>query len=354
MVISVTRSAVAVVSVLALSLWQARSAHAQPYPPPVPPYPYPYPIYQSGFGPGAVLQGTASVIDAQGNLMLQQEQARIEREKALQAKLETKRKTLDWENYEREHKWTYAQELERNEGLRIMRLLQNPREDEVLSGSAMNTLLPYLTQLAQKGTEGRPVYLDPYEMKKINVTASGSGANIGVLGTSPLAWPLALRGPEQKKVDETISKAVEATLNGTLDFSQYQQAVKGVDQIQLQAKDRWNAEQMDTGSYLDCKHFLESLKSGLAVLQRPDAAKYLGGGYSAQGNTVAELVTNMTRQGLRFAKALPGAEPAYFGLYNSMLAFAAAGENTTGFRVRFTPPVLKTSQYPVSSASGGR
>jgi hypothetical protein len=344
----IVRAGVSVISVLVLVLWQASSAHAQPYPPPYPPpspYPYPYPIYMSGYGPGSVLQGTASVMDAQGNLMLQQEQARIDREKALQAKLDTKRKTLDWENYEREHKWTYAQEQERNEGLRIMRLLQNPREDEILSGSAMNTLLPYLTQLAQKGTEGRPVYLDPYELKKISVVGAGSGANIGVLGTMPLAWPIALRGPEQKQVDESISKAVAATVAGTLDFNEYQQAVRGVDQLQQQAKERWNAEQMDTGSYLNSKHFLESLKSGLAVLQRPDAARLLGGGYSAQGNTVAELVTNMSGQGLRFAKAMPGAEPAYLGLYNSMLAFAAAGENATGFRVRFTPPVLKTSQY---------
>jgi hypothetical protein len=339
---------------LALSL--ASAVHAQttlpnPFPPTPPfPYPYPYPYWQSGFGPGAVLQGTASVIDAQGNLMMQQEQARIEREKATQAKLDTKRKTLDWENYEREHKWTYAQEQERNEGLRIMRLLQNPREDEVLSGSAMNTLLPYLTQLAQKGTQGRPVYLDPYELKKINVTGAGTGANAGVLGNMPLAWPIALRGPEQKKVDESISKAVAATMAGTLDFNEYQQAVKGVDQLQQSAKDKWNAEQMDTGSYLTSKHFLESLKNGLAVLQRPDAAKLLGGGISAQGNTVAELVNNMSSQGLRFVKALPGDESAYFGLYNSMLAFAAAGEGATGFRVRFTPPVLKTSSYPTTAS----
>jgi hypothetical protein len=318
-----------------LSLWHASAAHAQ----------YSYPIFQSGFGPGAVLQGTASVMNAQGNLMMQQEQARVAREQALQAKLDTKRKTLDWENYEREHRWTFAQEQQRNEGLRIMRLLQNAREDEVLSGSAMNTLLPFLTQLAQKGTEGRPVYLDPYELKRINVTGAGTGANIGVLGNSPLAWPIALRGPDQKKVDETISKAVEATLAGTLDFNQLQQAINGVDQLQRQARDRWNGEQMDTGSYLESKRFLASLRQGLAVLRRPDAAKFLGGGFAAQGSTVAELVKNMSSQGLRFARALPGSEFAYFGLFNSMLEFAAAGENTTGFRVRFAPPVLRTSQY---------
>jgi hypothetical protein len=317
--------------------WQAPRLQAQPYP-----YPYPY-FNQGGFGPGNVLQGTASVMDAQGNLMLQQEQARIDREKANQAKLDTKRKTLDWENYEREHKWTTAQEDQRIEGLRIMRLLQNPRDSEVLSGSAMNTLLPYLTQLAQQGIHGPPVTLDPYDLKKINVTGAGSDANVGVLGNGPLKWPIALRGPEQKEVDKTISKAVADTLAGTLDLAEYNNAVKGVDQLQKQAADQWNAEQMDSATYMDGKRFLESVRTGLKVLQQPDAAKYLGGGYAAQGNNVDELVTNMSRQGLRFAPALPGAEPAYFSLYNSMLAFASGGEAATGFRVRFTPPILKAS-----------
>jgi len=329
------------VSVTVLLAWRAPRLEAQAYP---------YPV-QTGFGPGNVLQGKASVMDAQGNLMLQQEQARIIREQANQAKLDTKKKTLDWQNYEREHTWTFTQNQERNETLRIQRLLQNPRESEVVSGSAMNTLLPYLAQLAQYGIQGAPVTLNPYELKQINVTGAGSGANIGVLGDpSKLQWPLALRGPEQKEVDKTIVKAVADTLAGTLDLAEYNKAVKGVDKLQKEATDKWNNEQLDSAMFLESKRFLDSLRKGLAVLVQPDAAKYLNGGYSAQGNTVPELVENMSKQGLRFAPALAGAEPAYFGLYNSFLAYAAGGEGVSGFRVRFTPPVLEASSKQLATA----
>jgi hypothetical protein len=307
------------------------------------PYPYPYPIYQSGFGPGAVLQGRAQVIDAQGNLMLQQEQARIEREKANQAKLDTKRKTLDWENYEREHTFTDVEKQARIQGLQIMQMLKTANDPLVLSGKAMNILLPYLTQVAEQGVHGPPVSLDPEQLKMINVTGKGSGANLGVLSAGKMDWPLALRGPQQQEVDKAISKAVSDTLAGTLTFQEYNAAAKGVAKLRQDAQTAWNAEQIDTAAYIESKRFLESLSNGLEVLKRPDAAKYLGGGFKATGNTVAELVVNMSRQGLSFAPALPGEEAAYYGVLNSMVAFAGAGESSGGFRVRLTPPILKAS-----------
>jgi hypothetical protein len=280
-------------------------------------------------------------MDAQGNLMLQQEQARITREQANQAKLDTKRKTLDWLNYEREHKWTYTQDQERIESLRIMRLLKNPREGEVLSGSAMNTLLPYLTQLAVKGIQGTPVYLNQDELKRINVTGAGTGLNLGLLGdVGHLKWPLALRGPQQKEMDKLLNKIVADTKTGDLTLAEYNKVVKGLDGLKEGASAMWRKEEIDSAMYLDSKRFLDSLRTGLAVLQQPDAAKILSGGFAATGATVGELVSNMSQQGLRFAPALPGSEPAYFGLFNAMVSFAAGGESQSGFRVRLAPPIL--------------
>jgi hypothetical protein len=335
--------------VLALLLWQAPRVDAQqtlpnPFPPTPYPYPYPYPYWdQGGFGPGNVLRGAATVMDAQGNLMLQQEQARILREQANQAKLDTKRKTLDWLNYEREHKWTFTQEQERIESMRLVRLLKNPRESEVLSGSAMNTLLPYLAQLAQKGIQGSPVYLDQNLLKNINVTGKGSGNNLGVLGDGKLNWPIALRGPDQQEADKLIAKAMADAAAGNLTLGEYKQAVNSLDKLQQKVTDMWSREEIDSAMFLDSKRFLQSARGGLAVLTQPDAAKWLGGGFAARGHTVGELVTNMTNQGLSFARALPGQEPAYFGLYSSMQEFAAGGQNETGFRVTLAPPIMEAA-----------
>jgi hypothetical protein len=92
--------------------------------------------------------------------------------------------------------------------------------------------------------------------------------------------------------------------------------------------------------YLEAKHYLASLRDGLAVLRQPDATKYLAGRYQARGATVAELVTNMSQQGLRFGPALPENQPAYFGLYSLLVAFAAGGESESGFRVMLAPPIM--------------
>jgi hypothetical protein len=314
--------------------WQTGTARGQ--------YPYnPYfPFYYGNaraLGPGYLLQGTASVIDATGNLYKQQEQARILREQANQAKLDTKRKTLDELNYERENTWTFTQEQERHEAIKLRRLLNKPLETEIVNGSAMNTLLPYLNQIANSGVQGPPVYVDQSQLKLINISGASDGSSLGVLKDGKVSWPLALRGPTQKKMDVLLPKAMAAARDGTLDLATYRELTTGADQMQKEAMNAWNKEEIDSGLYLDAKRFLESYRSGLTVLKRPDAAKYLGGGYELRGNTVGEVVQNMSQQGLHFAPATAGTESAYFGLYNGMVAFAAGDTNSSSFRVRLGP-----------------
>ena len=74
-----------------------------------------YPNYPPGYNPyyppgytGGVLQGRAEVIRANGDLSIQYEQARIEREKALQAKLDTKKQAFDQMMYEKANTPSYA------------------------------------------------------------------------------------------------------------------------------------------------------------------------------------------------------------------------------------------------------
>src|SRR5437899_46454 len=91
--------------VLFLALTTAGEAQ-YPVPPPYPGY-YPRPGY-GGFGPGNVLNGQANVISSSGQLYINQEQARVEREKANQAKITTKRKTFDEMMYEKANTPTFT------------------------------------------------------------------------------------------------------------------------------------------------------------------------------------------------------------------------------------------------------
>src|SRR5262249_23722150 len=122
----------------------APAAHAQ--------YPYPPNPYWGGGGyyPGrarAARYGSAAVIDAQSNVMLDQERARILREQANQAKLDTKRKAFDERAYERANTPSWTEEQAKAQAMFLNRILKSPTDAEVTNGTAQNTILPYLQGL---------------------------------------------------------------------------------------------------------------------------------------------------------------------------------------------------------------
>ena len=85
----------------------------------VPPAGY-YPGGYGGFYPGAVggaYYGQAALVSATGELMVQREQAYQEREKANQAKLETKKKAFEAMMYEKANTATLTENLQFESGL---------------------------------------------------------------------------------------------------------------------------------------------------------------------------------------------------------------------------------------------
>jgi hypothetical protein len=319
-----------------LLAWTASAARAQ-YPPGYNPY------NQGGFYPGQVggaLYGSAQVINSYGELMQQSEQARLQREQVNQAKLDTKKKTLDWRNYERANTPTYTDEQLRIQGQQLQRVLNKPMPAEVTSGKAQNIILPFLQSLTNRGIVGPPIPLDPGVVSQINVTSKAApGASLGLLRQGDhMEWPLVLQGPTQEKLTMQLSEATAAAARGKLNFTQFQQVSAGVEQLKSDLKKKFGAEEIDGGTYLTGKRFLESLEGAVGQLQKPGAAKFLDGSLSARGRTVQELVQNMTKQGLTFAPASPGSEPSYFSLHSAMVAYAAGAESSPGFRVQGGPP----------------
>jgi hypothetical protein len=271
-------------------------------------------------------------------LLSQQEQARIVREQANQAKLDTRKKTFDQMKYERENTPTYAEEQERIEANTIRRLLNKAYEGEILSASAQNTLLPYLQRLALSGVQGPPVYLDQDQLKQINTTVGTSGGNIALLKNGgKVTWPFVLRGATSKKLDALLPQVVKAAADETLEPDQYFEVTKLVNKLQDELVQRWKKDQIDSSSYFQAKSYVESLRSAVNILETPSAVAFLKGSYAATGETMQELVQNMGKKGLKFAPSTPGTESAYYGLYNAMVAFAAGEQNDSGFRLRMAP-----------------
>ena len=115
---------------------------ANPYSPTDPSQANPYNPYNpyggSGYGGGSTLTGSADVLRAYGQTTNAIEQARITRELALQAKLETRKKAVETELYIKSITPTYTQEQERNSRMILDRIRKNSLPGEVVSGKSLN------------------------------------------------------------------------------------------------------------------------------------------------------------------------------------------------------------------------
>jgi len=315
----------------------ASGQYKYPYPYPAP-YPYPYP----GVSPaGSYLYGKADVIRAQGDVMTQNEQARILREKAYQAKIDTKRKAFDEMLYEKANTPTFTEEQEKIQAMQLKRLMNQPTEAEVTSGKALNAMLPYVKSLTAQGILGPPVMLNPVQLKGINVSAGESGNSIGVLQGGTVDWPPVLQGPRQMKLDSQLTLALAQTAAGKPDFKTLSQITRGVQDLRDDLFKRWGKEEIDGGLYLTGKRFLDNVETAVKTLQQPGAKKYIDGSLQPRGSNVQELVDYMMANGLRFAPANPGNEASYFALHSAMVSYALASQSSTGFQAMVGPSPTK-------------
>lgn len=300
------------------------------------------PWYNPYWGRGGTMAGTANVISAQGEVLTKQEEARVLREKANQAKIETKRKAFDEMMYEKANTPAFSEEQAKIHALQVRRIMNDPTEPEINSGKAHNMLLPMLQALTNQGIQGPPVNLNSAMLQQINVSVAGSEGNVGILKNGgQLEWPIPLRGPTQKKMDAVLPQAVSAATMGTLDSKLYGKVKTGMKDLHQELSGKFRKEEIDGGDYLEGKRFLDSLDSAVQMLGKSSSAKLLNGTYAARGRNVQELVMNMTQQGLQFAPAAPGGEPSYHSLFNSLVAYASGAQSSPGFQARVAPPMQK-------------
>ncbi len=327
---------------LGLLLLGASVAQAQ-YVPYYPPQPNAY--YGGGGGggiygrQGGALYGASTVMNAYGNVINQQEQARVGRQQYYQEKIKTKRMAFDEMMYEKANTPSWTEEQEKVQSTIVRRIMGQPQPSEVTSGKAANILLPYLQALSGQGIQGPPVPLDPDLMKQINVTAQGKG-NLGLLRNGgALDWPPLLTGTLQKKIDSQLPMAVKQVVKGKLDPKLYLQLNTNVKTLQEEWRKKFHKEEIDGGTYLDGKHYLDSLSSAVTMLPQPGTRNLLAANQALQANDVQQLIANMSRGGLKFAPAVPGEEAAYFALQDAMVAYARGAQTDSAFQVRNAVPI---------------
>jgi hypothetical protein len=89
---------------------------------------------------------------------------------------------------------------------------------------------------------------------------------------------------------------------------------------------------MTTSQYIEAKHYLDLLRTGLDALKHDNVANFFNRTYEARGKTATDLFEYMTKNGLVFAPATPGDEAAYRSMYSILAAYDEALTQPGGSR----------------------
>jgi hypothetical protein len=302
------------------------AAMAAPPPATYPPQaysPYGYPSYLGRVG--GALSGAADLTSATGQYYNSVQQARVTQTQADMSRIDYRRALQAEQRYEQSLRPTGLELRQQQQWRQLQSARHNPPNPEIWSGAALNALFTALQGAEREGLRASPVPLDPDVLKQINLTTgAASGAGAGMLkNLADLNWPFALQvapfADGQGKVDALARKAVdEVKSTGRVTaatFFALSGAVGALD-------DAVGSNQtLSPTDYIVSKGFVDDLQSSIQSLRDPDVAKYLNGAFAAKGPTVADLVEQMSSEGLHFAPATEDGQPSYTVLYQAMRTY---------------------------------
>jgi hypothetical protein len=270
------------------------------------------------------LNGAANITTANAQYQQTIQQAKLTREQAKRSSLQTRRAALD----ERQYELSLQPDPEQIRQQQMMRSLQrsrnNPPLTEVWSGKALNDLLRDIQSANSRGDTGSDVPIAPGVLKHVNMTTGATYGSVGLLRDGgKLAWPNTLRAPsfndQRKDLDELLPKAVTEAQRGPVSYELTSSIDKTIKQLE-QSLDAQIAD-LTPGEFTESSRYLRELKDSTKVLKQNDVSKYFRSEWTPQGSTVAELVQQMTRQGLTFAPAVSGDESYYTSLHRALVDY---------------------------------
>ncbi len=277
---------------------------------------------------GGYMQGAANVTVANSQYQLTTQQARIVREQANREAILTRRSTQDQMEYERA-RWLERidpdTQRQKDQERALRRSLNDPPSAEIWSGDALNALFKDIQNAESAGVRAPSVPLDPEWLAHINLTTgTTSTAGVGMLkDLTRFNWPLVLKKSafegDRKQIEAMTRQAVSQAPSGNIDADLLDKLNEAVGNMEEHAKNM--AQDMTPTQIVQSTRYLHELKDSLKVLQDPNVANYFNNKWQARGSTVAELVANMTSQGLRFAPAAAGDEPSYTSLHRAMVTY---------------------------------
>jgi len=279
--------------------------------------------YQDPYG--AQLQGYASMINATGKYYGDIQKASMTREQVRQMSYETTKRRIELERWYEATRLKPQDLLDREMAANLDRARRNPPDSEISSGQALNVLLASIQRSSQLNL-GPNVPLDDDSLKQINLTSAGTSGNVGMLkDASKLSWPQALLNSgydmERRRFNANLAQAVSYLKDGE------PVPINTLRDIQADYKainDRLNdsADELSPDRYIDAR-FLNQLNQAVRALGDKNVGKFFTKSWTPKGKNVAELVSQLNKEGLTFAAATLGDEGSYKALYLAMRQFEA-------------------------------
>lgn len=309
------------------------------------PYQY-YPNYYgySGGDPyGGYLSGAASVVNAQGQYLVNTQKAYLGKEQVRSAMIDNRRKAFDEWMYEKANTPTLNDTRVKEQQDELRRALTQPPETEIWSGKTLNDMLANAQQMTARGVQGPDVPLNAQLLKNINVSVKQQGNASLLKEPEKLKWPLSLRTLPPKdtarelrdQIDNLMVQGKKQAMTGDVDAGVLDELDRSISKLRGMLKDQ--VSNISFGDYTAARRYLTDLDQAVTILKQADASKYVSGAYAAKGHSVNELVDYMSQNGLKFSAATAGDEGAYSGLYQAFLRY------TLGSNSMSTNPLTRDS-----------
>jgi len=270
------------------------------------------------------LSGTADMITANGQYLNSIQQARITQAQADQAQLGTRNAIIQQKMYEQSLIPTQAEKAQQDLWNNLQRARNNPSKTDIWYGNILNTFLTAFKQAEAQGIRAEPVPVESEVLARINVTTGkGGGVGAGLLrNLTRFDWPFALQDSAFKKDRENVEtltrQAVEQVGQGGVAADTFRKLSDTVGAMNDSVRGN---KTMSPTDFIEARTYLDNFTASIQVLRDPNASSFFDGKFTLRGPTVADMVAQMASQGLSFAPATPGDEPAYTVLYQAMLAY---------------------------------
>ncbi len=275
---------------------------------------------------GAELQGQAALTAASGAYQVNIQQARILRQQARQASLDTTRRRIELENWYRSMQPTPQQLRDQQAAAELTTARKEAPDTDITSGKALNVLLRSI-QRSPALNLAASMPIDEDNLKQINLAGAGTTGNVGMLkDVTKISWPETLQDSsyekQRKRLNQNLVHAVTILKDGDPVPESTLKDIRA-DYKSINDKINEGADELSAGQYIESRRFLNQLNQAIRALGDKNVGKHFNKTWAAKGKNVAELVAHLTKEGLGFAAAAPGDEAAYKALYLAMRQFEA-------------------------------